>query len=136
MNLEIDETLLNLAVNTAPKQQDNVLSFQQPINPGEIVIKPPIDKPSRKRFIIRSWIIDKFTTKRKRIELTPSVCDVCAFDVAEKLHGNWHHVPDNKKADILLALAEHKREAHPVKEDLIVFEDEIAKEWLGSPNTF
>ena len=135
MNLDINDDLLNLAVATAPKEH-NVLSFQQPINPAEIVIKPSIDKPARKRFIIRSWIIDKFTTKRKRIELTPSVCDVCAFDVAEAKHGNWHHTPDIHKADILLALAEHKREAHPIKEDLIVFEDEIATQWLGSPNTF
>jgi hypothetical protein len=135
MNLEIDDNLLNLAVQSAPKE--NVLSFQQPVlNPGEIVIKPSADKPARKRFIIRSWIIDKFTTKRKRIELTPSVCDVCAFDVAEAKHGNWHHVPDINKADVLMALTEHKRDQHPVKEDLIVFEDEIATQWLGSPNTF
>lgn len=135
MNLEIDDDLLNLAVKTAPKE--NVLSFQQSIPQfNNVEIKPPLDKPARKRFIIRSWIIDKFTTKRKRIELTPSVCDICAFDVAESKHGNWHHVPDINKADVLLALSEHKREAHPVKEDLIVFEDEIATQWLGSPNTF
>jgi len=136
MNLDIDNDLLNLAVSTAPKQE-NVLSFQQPaVNPGEVVIKPTIDKPARKRFIIRSWIIDKFTTKRKRIELTPSVCDVCAFDVAEEKHGNWYKVPDFKKADVLQAVIEHKREAHPVKEDLIVFEDEIATQWLGQVNSF
>lgn len=134
MNLDLDDNLLNLAVQSAPKE--NTLSFQQTIPTRPVEIIPSTDKPARKRFIVRSWIIDKFTTKRKRIELTPSVCDVCAFDVAQAKHGNWYHVPDFNKADVLIALQEHKKEAHPVKEDLIVFEDEIAKQWLGSTNVF
>jgi hypothetical protein len=129
LDLNIDDDLLTKVVNTTPSFQQSI-----PAIPTEIV--PPISKPAKKRFIIRSWIIDKFTTKRKRIELTPSVCDICAFDVAEAKHGKWDAVPDFKKSDVLLALQEHKREQHPVKEDLIVTEDELATEWLGSNNVF
>lgn len=115
------------------EQPAQVLSFHK-----LAITKQPEQKPSnpaKKRFIIRSEIIDKFTTRRTRIELTPSVCDVCAFDVAAEKHKDWHSVPESKKADVLQAVVEHKREAHPTKEDLIVYEDELSTSWLGNSTT-
>lgn len=117
-------------VVTEPAQ---VLSFHKPLLNKQPETKP-VATPKR-RFIIRSQIIDKYTTKRIRIELTPSVCDVCAFDVAAEKHKDWYGVPEFKKADVLQAVIEHKREAHPTREDLIVNEDELPTQWLGTGTT-
>ena len=87
----------------------------------------------KRRFITKSTIIDKFTIKRDRVELTPSVCDVCAIDIAivNKFHG-WNGVPDDAKEGIKKALAEHKKVVHTSAEQLIVDEDQMPKSWLGN----
>jgi len=129
----INEDLLNASVSNAPKEPEKVLSFNRSVQLTDSIEKTPT--PKKKRFIIRSWIIDKFTTKRKRVELTPSVCDVCAFDIAAEKHGNWDGVPEARKADVLQAVIEHKREMHPIREDLIVDEDDMPQQWLGDKST-
>src|SRR5689334_13099034 len=95
----INDDLLNASIENAPKEPEKVLSFNRPILQEATPTKPP-----KKRMIIRSWIIDKLTTKRIRVELTPSVCDVCAFDIAAEKHGSWYNVPEFKKADVLQAV--------------------------------
>ena len=105
------------------------LSFNKPIHDE---IKESIDDfPSKKMFITKSVIIDKFNTKCTRVELTPSVCDICAFDVAAKHYGTWHNAPQSEKTKIRKAVIEHKRVVHPLNQNLIVSEDEIPKHWLG-----
>jgi hypothetical protein len=129
----INEDLLNASVSNASKEPEKVLSFNRSVQLTDPIEKSPT--PKKKKMIIRSWIIDKFTTKKIRVELTPSVCDVCAFDIAAEKHGNWYGVPDSKKADVLQAVIEHKREVHPVKEDLIIDEDDMPQQWLGDKGT-
>ena len=105
------------------------VSFKKPISTAEEVKK---DKPkSGKKFILKEVIIDKFNVKRNRIELTPSVCDICAFDVAAKKYGNFHNAPVSEHDKIRMAVIEHKRVAHPLNQTLIVDEEEIPKAWLG-----
>lgn len=115
---------------TIPAFDDNVLSFNKAL---EISETPFDTKPSGpKKLIRREIFIDKFNVKRVRIEKTPSVCDVCAFDVAAKVHGNWWNVPPHRQIDVVQALEEHKKEEHPVKMDLIIDESELPTEWLGN----
>jgi hypothetical protein len=84
-----------------------------------------------KKFITKETVIDKFNVLRQRVELTPSVCDICAFDIAAKHFGNWHNVPEAEHEKIAKALAEHKRVVHPLNQNLIVDESEIPTQWLG-----
>ena len=116
-------------------RRDNVLSINKPIFRDELENFIKQRPPNAPRRITKSVIIDKFDIKRTRIKLSPSVCDVCAFDIAAAKHGDWDGVPDRNKPDVLEALALHKKEQHPIKEDLIVYEDELPTEWLGSGNT-
>jgi hypothetical protein len=111
------------------------------IKPVQAVTKPTMsfnkpkevtksDKPKRK-FITKEIQIDKFNVKRTKVELTPSVCDICAFDVAAKHFGSWYQVPETEKEKIKKAVEEHKRVVHPLNQNLIVDEDEIPTHWLG-----
>lgn len=87
--------------------------------------------PTKRRFITRQARIDKFNVSRRRVELTPSVCDVCAFDVAEKYFGSWHQVPLEEREKIQKALEMHKKTVHTTADNLIVDEDELPTKWLG-----
>lgn len=112
--------------------EDN-FSFNKPIN-DEPLVQPKIE--ARTRVIRKEIPIDSKTVKRIRVEITPSVCEICAFDVAEYNGlGKWKDVPEYKHQDIIHALQEHKKVAHPVKEDMIVYEDEVPSVWLGNNNT-
>lgn len=103
-------------------------SFKQPIQ--EAIANNIDDFPKKKRFIMKEVVIDKFNTKRFRVLLTPSVCDICAFDVATK-QGGWENIAETEKEKVRKAVIEHKRVVHPLNQNLIVNEDEIAKVWLG-----
>jgi hypothetical protein len=102
------------------------LSFNKPITTE---VEEP--KPTGRKFITKQTIIDKFNTKCVRVELTPSVCDICAFDVAAKHFGSWYNAPETEKIKIQKAVIEHKRVVHPLNQNLIVDESEIPKTWLG-----
>ena len=108
---------------------ENVLSFNKPISDNDE--GPPYSTNKRWKMIWRHTYIDKFTTKSERVRLTPSVCDVCAFDIAAKNHGGWDNVPEHKRSDVIQALEEHKKEEHPIKQDHIIDDDQMPTEWLG-----
>lgn len=94
--------------------------------------QPKVSDKPKKIFITKEIQIDKFNVKRERLELTPSVCDVCAFDIAAKRFGNWYGVPEREHENIKNAVIEHKRVVHPINQNMIVEEDQIPTEWLGS----
>jgi hypothetical protein len=102
------------------------LSFNKPITTE---VEEP--KSTERKFITKETVIDKFNILRRRVELTPSVCDVCAFDIAAKHFGDWYKVPESEKDKIKKAVIEHKRVVHPLNQNLIVDESEIPKTWLG-----
>jgi hypothetical protein len=66
--------------------------------------------------------------------LTPAVCGVCGFNVAERNNlGEYDKMPETVRAQVVEAIAEHKRLVHSPAEQLIVDEDELPTEWLGHP---
>lgn len=86
----------------------------------------PRSKPE-KRFIIREVKIDKFTTRRVRIELHAGVCEICAFDVAAA-----NKLDPNSDADVLKDLVQrHKKVEHTPATSRIVNEANIPKQWTG-----
>lgn len=115
----------------------NLLENEAKFSFNQLEVQEPEERTEKKRqFIRKETIIDKFTTKRERREITPSVCTVCALDIAEfNGLGSWNNVPEEKKSDIIRAVAEHKKIVHPVKEDLIILEDELPTSWLGHKST-
>lgn len=86
---------------------------------------------SKKKFITKEIQIDKFNVLRRRVELTPSVCDICAFDIAAKRFGNWNGVPEAEKDKVIEAVEKHKQVVHPINMNMIVDEEQIATQWLG-----
>lgn len=103
------------------------LSLAEPITEDfEEVYKP------KRKFIMKQIVIDKFTTKRLRVELTPSVCDVCGLDLAVvNKFKNYAQVPDDEKPKIEKAVEKHKETVHTISEQLIVTEDRMPTAWLG-----
>lgn len=131
----VNEDLLKAMESEAPSPfpSNPVLSFNQPIQ-RSVESVPTKTGNGKTKMIRKEQFIDKFNTKRTRVQLTPSTCDVCAFDVAAKKHGSWEGVPLDKREDVLQAVAEHKREEHTFRTDLIIEEDQMPKEWFGAPS--
>lgn len=113
-------------------KKSETLSFNTPIVEDEDFTKLYAKPTIKRRFIIKTVFIDKYSKKASRIELTPSVCDTCAFDVAAKDFGSWHKVPDDQKEIIKRALEVHKKEVHTLAEQRIVDEDQLPTKWLGA----
>jgi hypothetical protein len=89
---------------------------------------------SQRQFIVKEFQVDKFNVIRRRVELTPAVCDVCGFDVTERNNlGDYDSMPETVRAQVVEAIAEHKRLVHSPAEKLIINEDEVPTEWLGHP---
>ena len=110
------------------KLKEEGLSFQQPIQEVEEKPKPKTGK----KFIIYSQFIDKFNSKAIRREVTPSVCTVCGFDVAEQKHGRWGLVPAAERPIVQAALEAHKKAVHSFNDMHIIDESELPKQWLGN----
>lgn len=100
----------------------------------ELPVKP--EDPNAPRWIMHSKIIDKHTTKRTRVLITPAVCTKCGFD-AGKLAYEQNKIETAIYADMSPDLQEimkqviirHKTIAHTDAEELIVTEK--PKSWLG-----
>lgn len=93
-------------------------------------------KPVR-RFITKETQIDKFNVKRTRVLLTPAICDKCGFDVAERNSlGSYEKMSPEMQEQVKNAIAEHKSIVHTIATDLIVDEDEVPTEWLGTHKKF
>lgn len=84
------------------------------------------------KYIINSKQIDKVTVLRKRVLLTPAVCDICGFDLCEanKLKPYAEMSPAEQKA-AREAIDEHKSRFHAPATAQIVEEDQLPKAWLG-----
>lgn len=121
---------LEQALNNAFNDQN--LSFNAPITDEPLKFQQsPEDKLIKKEIYI-----DKFTIKRDRVVVTPSVCDVCALDIAVfNGLGSWDKVPEDRKTSIIAALREHKKLVHPTREDLVINRSEMPNKWLGDKGT-
>lgn len=114
------------------QQQKQQASFHQAIQ--EETVNKSYDEANEPEYIVRKIPIDKFNTKHIRIELTPSVCSICGFDIAEKRHGRWGLVPVSERKVVIEALAEHKKVVHTLGDLHIVKKSQLPKQWLGSGN--
>jgi predicted Zn-ribbon and HTH transcriptional regulator len=92
---------------------------------------------SGKQYITKETPVDKFNVIRTRIELTPAVCDKCGFDVAARNGlGRYEDMSEAMQAQVAAAIKEHKDLVHTIATDLVVSEDEVPTEWLGSHKKF
>lgn len=121
---------LEQALNSAFNEQN--LSFNEPITDEPLQYQKAQDD----RLIKKEIYIDKFTIKRDRVVVTPSVCDVCALDIAVfNGLGSWDKVPEDRRTSIIAALREHKKLVHPTREDLVINRSEMPNRWLGDKST-
>jgi hypothetical protein len=119
-----------------PIEAEAIAAFEAEIEAEADVVEAAeaAKPPSKKQFIIRETQVDKFNVIRRRVELTPAVCGVCGFNVAERNNlGEYDKMPETVRAQVVEAIAEHKRLVHSPAEQLIVDEDELPTEWLGHP---
>lgn len=85
-----------------------------------------------KRYILRETKVDRFTILRKRVLLTPSVCDECALDIRElnNIKPEYDKLPGEVQAKLKLAIAEHKKAAHDSSQRKIITEDQMPVAFL------
>lgn len=109
-------------------QPDSAESQQQVVTAPE----PETAPAPEKRYVLKSVPIDKFSVKRIRVELTPSVCDLCGFDVIIT-NGlpSWDNLNSDQQLRVESAIKEHKQIYHSPAEGLVISESEMPKSWLG-----
>ena len=122
-----------------PKMEPSKIQWKIGNDGSSFSSQPRVEDPNapKKKLILRSTVIDKFTTKRKRVELTPSMCTKgqCQFDIA-KANGypdGYHSVPVQFREAMLEALQQHIAHFHTLADELIVEEDTAPTMWLGDP---
>lgn len=86
-----------------------------------------------KHFIINERKVDKFTTLRKRILITPAVCEICGLDLIENSGSDkkYSEMTKEEQAQVAKAVEKHKELVHSPHSKLIVTEDEIPTSYLG-----
>jgi hypothetical protein len=130
-----DNSLVDMSTpNIVPVQEYSIkrenFSFNQPIPENE----PEVNDPDDPDYIIHNIWIDKFNSKAVRIEVTPSVCRICGFDVAKAKHERWGLVPASERKTVIEALAEHKKVVHTLGDLHIIKKSQLPRQWLGSNN--
>lgn len=89
-------------------------------------------KAQKKRYIISTTPVDKFTKLRKRILLTPAVCEICGFDLLTRNElPAWDDLTPEEKQYAIKSIEEHKEKYHSTSNAQIVDEDELPEHWLG-----
>lgn len=118
---------------------DAVLAGEAPL-PDELPEPEPEGDPGEARYVIRARQIDRFNTIRKRVRLTPAVCEVCGVDFVSinqrRLSRGgepvqYEDLSERQQEDMRALVAEHKRLHHTSADRHIIRESELPKEWLG-----
>ncbi len=96
----------------------------------------PLEKKRPKtgrKLVMKEKKLDPFTTLRRRIVLTPCVCEQCGFDLCEKNGlGDYGDLGVEEKARVKQAIKKHK-ELHVVAENQVVLEEDMPTHHLRSP---
>jgi hypothetical protein len=92
------------------------------------------EKPQR-RWIISSTKIDSKNVLRRRVLITPAICEKCGFDFlyTNKLPA-WDQLNEREQDKVREALEAHDAAAHQVENQLIITDDEKPTQWLGEKN--
>jgi hypothetical protein len=105
---------------------------------------------SKRQYILQEIKVDQFTTLRRRVELTPSMCRAkgCGFDASKEVGypAGWKTVPHDQLLPngkslgeaIISVLQRHRDTTHGIEESHIMNEDEVnrQKQWAGVPGQF
>lgn len=121
-------------METFNQKKQETLSFNQKITEEVVEEAYKQNDPDDPDCVVRKIFIDKFNTKCIRIEVTPSVCRICGFDVAAARHGRWGLVPASERKTVVEALDQHKRVVHTLGDLHIVKKSQLPKQWFGSNN--
>jgi len=87
-----------------------------------------------KTFVERAVPIDKFTTHRELVEILPTTCDICGYDVARsnKLppYETMDELAQLKIGEVLKA---HKAQHLPNEVAKIIKESDVPTSWTKKP---
>jgi len=73
------------------------------------------------QYIVKKTFVDTHTVFRKRVRLTPAVCNMCAFDICEHHNlGIYEDLPPETKLQLKQAIRQHKILYHPTSSNDIV----------------
>ena len=94
---------------------------------------PAAKAEEKRKFIITTRRVDKFNIIRKRVLLSPAICQKCGEDLLalNKIEEPWDDLAPAHQDAIKGAMKDHVTKTHTRAQALIVNEDEIAGAWLG-----
>lgn len=88
-------------------------------------LKAAIEK-GKKVFIIKELPLDRFTIIRTRVQYKPSMCELCALDLAELNNiKSWEDSDDEARKLLANLVAEHKAQVHTKYANKFLTEDEL-----------
>ncbi|MHA2242952.1 MAG: hypothetical protein ACXACE_15215 [Candidatus Thorarchaeota archaeon] len=91
------------------------------------------DTQPERMFVEREIPIDKFTTGREMVEVLPSTCDICGYDVTRSNDlPPYAEMDELAQAKVLDVLKEHKKR-HPVQHSKAIPESSVSGEWRKKP---
>lgn len=91
------------------------------------------EKKEKTKYIITTRKVDKFNLIRKRVPVSPAICQKCGEDLLalNKITEPWDDLPKSQQDALLMCMKDHEAKVHSKTSALIVEEDEIAGAWLG-----
>lgn len=80
----------------------------------------------KKVYITKENVLDRFTIIRKRVEYKPSMCELCALDLAELNNlKSWEDSDEEGRTLLANLVAEHKNAIHTKYANKFLTEDEL-----------
>lgn len=90
------------------------------------------EKSKEERYVLHQIPIDKFSTKRVRVRLTPAVCTHCGTDIcAVNNLGRYEDLSEEVQGRVKRALEAHKEAYHTKAEAKVVRASELPKANVG-----
>jgi hypothetical protein len=91
------------------------------------------DTQPEKQYVVRDIPIDRFTTGRELVEVLPSTCDICGYDVTRSNElPPYDEMDELAQAKVLDVLKEHKKR-HPVQVSKAIPESKVSRTWRKKP---
>ena len=98
--------------------------------------KPAPKKSGRegKLYVMRTIPIDRFTSRRELVEILPSTCDVCGYDVcrSNKLP-SYDKMDELEQAKVKEVLKKHKEKHSTAEGPKIIKGEDVPTRWSKKP---